>query len=45
MIKYRGQYRVFMPLDNKGNSTENTDDTYLQSLQVEIYRYSSNYLQ
>jgi len=44
MIKYRGQYRVFMPLDNKGNSTENTDDTYLQSRQVEIYRYNSELL-
>ena len=44
MIKYRGQFRVFMPLDNKGNSTENTDDTYLQSRQVEIYRYRSELL-
>ena len=44
MIKYRGQYRVFMPLDNKGNSTENTNDTYLQSRQVEIYRYNSELL-
>lgn len=44
MIKYRGQFRVFMPLDNKGNSTENTDDTYLQSRQVEIYRYNDELL-
>ena len=44
MIKYRGRFRVFMPLDNKGNSTENQNDTYLQSRQVEIYRYSSELL-
>lgn len=44
MIKHRGTYRVFMSIDNKGNSTENTDDTYLQSRQVEVYRYNSELL-
>lgn len=45
MLKYRGTYRVHMPLDNKGNSTENIDDTYLLgNHKTQVYRYNDNAL-
>lgn len=44
IIKYRGTYRIFMPIDNNGNTTSNNDDTYLKCKNAEIYRYNANTL-
>lgn len=45
MLKYRGQFRVFMPKTKDGNFTTNDDDTYLKcKSNTEIYRYNENTL-
>lgn len=47
MIKYRGTYRVFMPVDfSTSCSTENEDDTYIKcpSSKARIYRWDENTL-
>lgn len=47
MIKYRGTYRVFMPIDySTGYSTENEDDTYIKCPQskARIYRWNEDTL-
>ena len=47
MIKYRGTYRIFMPIDfSTSCSTENEDDTYIKcpSSKARIYRWDENTL-
>lgn len=46
MIKYRGTYRVYLPLLDDGSSTPNEDDTYLRcpSGKATIHRYNLNTL-
>lgn len=47
MIKYRGTYRVFMPIDfSTGCSTENENDTYIKcpSSKARIYRWDKDTL-
>lgn len=46
-MKYRGTYRIYMPIDlDTGNTTSNMDDTYIQSRSKKaiVYRYSKDTL-
>jgi 16S rRNA U1498 N3-methylase RsmE len=45
IIKYRGTYRIFMPIDSKGKPTKNENDTYVKGkYKTEVYRYNKNTL-